>query len=132
MTWDANTVTAAATFAMAVLTLALGVANFLLWRATQRQIKLGRDEFNATHRARILIQSVNVVDPGRFHALLCGIRHICEIGIERNETRLSLLEDQMFVGASDNVRRCVEFVSTHHPDTIRQPVIEATECTSLV
>lgn len=43
---------------VALFTGALGISTWLLWRATNRTVDLAREEFNATHRARIRILSL--------------------------------------------------------------------------
>jgi hypothetical protein len=50
----AGSLTALGTFAVAVFTLTL-------WRVTDRTLRLSRDEFNATHRPKIVIHSVKYV-----------------------------------------------------------------------
>jgi len=53
----AGSLTAIGTFAIAVFTLTL-------WKVTDRTLRLARDEFNATHRPKIFVQTVSVTNDG--------------------------------------------------------------------
>src|SRR5262249_6012505 len=67
-----------------------------------------------------------------FNAAFDGIRHLLDVDIEKSEGRLALLEDEIFLGASDDrgVAFVLELVSDNDLGTIQHSVLEAAECIS--
>jgi hypothetical protein len=55
--WTPEAITAAATVVIASFTVVLGIATGLQYRAVMAQVRLARDEFNATHRPKIEVLS---------------------------------------------------------------------------
>jgi hypothetical protein len=64
------------TFVLAIVTLCLLGANLLLWLSTRGALKLARDEFNATHRPKIVLRQAVPIDDDDGPALLYTLVNI--------------------------------------------------------
>lgn len=64
------------TFWVAVFTLALAGATILLWLATRGTLKLARDEFNASHRPKLIVRDIDTKESGRQRHIAYGIANI--------------------------------------------------------
>jgi len=56
----AGAITTVATIVIAAFTVALAISTKKLWVSTEKSIDLGRDEFNATHRPKIIVHTFEV------------------------------------------------------------------------